>query len=87
MRNLLEGWVAAYGYTDFNTNYIELIDDEVNKHLWKALKKLKWKISQSTLSIEQRDYSGVKSTGFYLNSLRNNMIEKDRELFKKYWNN
>jgi RNA-directed DNA polymerase len=87
IRNLLEGWVAAYGFTDLNTRYVESIDEEVNKYLWKALKKLQWKISQSTLSIEQRANSGVKSAELYLANIRGNMNEKDRELLEKYWTN
>jgi RNA-directed DNA polymerase len=85
MKNLLEGWVAAYGYTDLNASFIEDIEAEVNKHIWKALKRLGWKISKDTLSNEQRHYSGVKSIGLSLSNVRNNLNQEDRNLYEKYW--
>ena len=83
MKNLIAGWIAAYGFTDLDSSYVVSIDNEVNKCLWKALKKLKWNISREPVSDEQRINSGVDPVNSYLMRVRKGL--KDQDLFSKYW--
>ena len=84
INNLLEGWVAAYGFCDLNENYMNEIDNEVGKVLWIGLKNLGWKLKPKFLSKEQRLNSGIKSIHWHLNVVRGN-LGKDTKLFSKYW--
>jgi RNA-directed DNA polymerase len=86
MRNLMEGWVAAYGFTDLNTTYVKLIDDEVNRILWLSLKKFGWKLKPNGfLANTQREKSGVGPIAWHLDKVRGNFDESDRDIFTKYW--
>ena len=83
--HLMEGWIAAYGFTDLREVDIKAIDDEVNKILWKNLKSFEWKLTPKHLSIKQRLNSGVEPAKWYLDRIRRNLNERDRELLSKYW--
>lgn len=86
-RNLLEGWVAAYGFTDLNQKYVNKIDDEINKNLWQTLNDFDWKLKpRLALTKSQRQNSGVNPLQWYLDKIRSGFDAKDRELFAKYWN-
>jgi RNA-directed DNA polymerase len=82
-RNLIEGWVASYSFTDVNTTYAEKLDQEVNKHLWSALSAMGWKLGGDRLSQEQRARSGVLQVDTFLVRARSRL--KDQELWKEYW--
>jgi hypothetical protein len=85
-RDLVEGWIAAYGFTDIE---VAPIDAEVNKQLWKALSKLGWKLETEEaikkLTSEQRGNSGIWSASEYLNNIRRGLSNKDEALLAKYW--
>lgn len=85
MNNLVEGWIAAYAFSDINSSYAQEIDEEVNKCLWHALSKLGWKMKPKYLSPGQRLNSGIQPVNWYLNSIRDGL--KDREVFAQYWSN
>jgi RNA-directed DNA polymerase len=51
--NLLQGWIAAYGFTDIGGSYAEDIDNEMNKHLWYSLTKMGWRVLPKKLTPEQ----------------------------------
>jgi len=85
MRNLIEGWIAAYGFTDLPVNYIKAIDNEVNIILGHSLKKFGWKLKSGFLSELQRENSGVNPISWYLSKIRINYKEDDRDIFSKYW--
>ncbi len=84
INNLLEGWVAAYGFCDLNENYMNEIDNEVGKVLWIGLKNFGWKLKPKFLSKEQRLNSGIKSIHWHLDVVRGN-LRKEGKLFSKYW--
>ena len=85
-RNLLEGWIAAYSYTDLSDSYMNLIDNEVDKILWSTLSSFEWRLKPKLqLSKKQRENSGVNPVAWYLNKVRTNFSQSDRELFAKYW--
>ena len=81
--NLLEGWIASYGFTDINKAYADKIDQQVNKNLWIALKRMDWRLDGNSLSGEQRATSGVLHIYNYLHKTRCNL--SDRELWELYW--
>ncbi len=83
-RNLIQGWVASYGFADLEP-HIPKLEDEINKLLWKGLKKLEWKLKGDTLTQEQRGHSGVLHIYNYLKIVRNNLKEEDKQLFEQYW--
>lgn len=84
-RNLLEGWTASYSFTDINRDYATKIDQEVNKHLRKALAKMKWEFKDQSRFVEQRPKSGVSYVNGYLYKARRDLSVSDRELFETYW--
>ena len=83
LHNLLEGWIAAYGFTDINPSYIDKIDNELNASLNKGLRRLKWELKSKSLSHNQRLNSGVLTVKIYLARVRGAM--KDKSLLSKYW--
>lgn len=83
LRNLLQGWIAAYGYSDINITLRKKIDNNINRSLWGALKKFGWVLSPKNLNVKQRHYSGVKHIDYYLENIRENLA--DKPLFEKYW--
>lgn len=85
IKNLLEGWIAAYGFTDIDDNYLNRIDSEINKLLWIALKKFGWKLKSITLDTKQRESSGIGLARNFKNKLRSRMPTLDRDLFSAYW--
>jgi len=85
--NLLQGWIAAYGFSDINNSYANKIDHELNLYMWHTLKKMDWKLKPRFLSTTQRINSGVQPTAWYRDNLRRNFDTKSRELFAKYWTN
>jgi RNA-directed DNA polymerase len=85
-RNLLEGWIASYSFTDLNEDYINSIDNEVDKILWSTLGSLHWRLKPGLqLSKNQRVNSGINPVSWYLNKIRSNFSSSDTELFAKYW--
>lgn len=85
-RNLLEGWIASYSFTDLTEDYMNSIDDEVDKILWSTLGSLDWRLKpRLQLSKGQRINSGVDPVGWHLNKVRSNFSSEDRELLDKYW--
>ena len=85
-RNLLEGWVASYAFTDLNKDRIASIDNEVDKVLWFSLDRRAWRLKpRLQLSEVQRINSGISPTVWYLDKVRNNFRPEDRELLEKYW--
>ena len=85
-RNLLEGWIAAYSFTDLTEDYINSIDNEVDKILWSTLSSLEWRLKpRLQLSKSQRENSGIDPVIWYLNKVRSNFSSSDRELLEKYW--
>lgn len=85
--NLLQGWIAAYSFSDINKSYAEKIDTEMNRYLWKTLHKMGWKLKPKNLNTLQREFSGVKPASWYLDNVRRRMDAKTRVLFSKYWSN
>jgi RNA-directed DNA polymerase len=86
IRNLLEGWIAAYSFTDLTESYINAIDNEVNKILWSTLGNLEWKLlPRQQLSKAQRENSGIDPVSWHLDKVRANYRREDRELLEKYW--
>ena len=83
--HLMEGWIAAYGFADLREIDVVALDDEVNKVLWKNLKSFEWKLMPKHLSAKQRLNSGVEPAKWYLDRIRRNLSERDRELLSKYW--
>ncbi len=68
-KNILEGWLAAFHYTDLEPN-IKIIDDFINTHIGYVLRDLGWKLKDmenkkgkwhftDTLSELQRNSSGI----------------------------
>ncbi|MCI0580513.1 MAG: hypothetical protein L0332_31760, partial [Chloroflexi bacterium] len=82
-RNLIEGWIASYGFTDINTTYASKIDQEINRHLWLALTEMGWKLDGTSLSAKQRAKSGVSHVKYYLHETRARL--SDQELWRAYW--
>ena len=83
-RNLIQGWVASYGFTDLKP-HIPKLDDKINRVLWKGLKKMGWKLEGNRLSTEQRAKSGVLHVYNYLYQIRASLSLRDKNLLKKYW--
>lgn len=84
-KNLLEGWVAAYAFTDINEKDLTSIENEVNKMLWQSLYVFGWKLRPKDLSEKQRLNSGVNPIGWHINKIRAGFRNEDRELLAKYW--
>ena len=84
-KNLLAGWMSAYGFTDIGDDYLKSLDQEVNKILWISLDRFGWKLKPRYLSDKQRLNSGVNPASWYLDSRRRNFEREDRELLSKYW--
>ena len=73
--NLLQGWIAAYGFTDIGGSYAEDIDREMNKHLWQSLNKRGWRLVPKKLTREQiSDFLRLR-----WNSLPKRLDDKQRE--------
>lgn len=83
--NLIQGWIAAYGFTDITDLYATEIDEEMNKHLWSSLKRMGWALEPRYLSTLQRLNSGVGLAKMHLDSVRKGISTSDKELFSKYW--
>jgi hypothetical protein len=86
--NLLQGWIAAYGFTDIDGQYATDIDNEMNKHLWYTLNKLGWRVIPKNLTNEQRQ----NLASFRWNLLPKSLNGKQREksgvsLAKSYLDN
>lgn len=83
--HLMEGWIAAYGFSDLRDVDVKTLDDEINKVLWKNLNSFEWKLTPKHLSNKQRLNSGVEPAKWYLDGIRRNLGERDRDLLSKYW--
>lgn len=83
MRNLLDGWVASYAFTDINPDYSAKIDRDVNIRLWRTLKGLGWRLTPRSLNLRQRAMSGIRPARQILSSVRINL--KDQGMFARYW--
>lgn len=75
-RNLIEGWIAAFYYTDIERILPE-IDILINKRLAFSLRKMHWHLRRlkqtegiSSLSQMQRHYSGIPRGAEILESIR-----------------
>lgn len=83
-RNLIEGWVASYGFTDINViSYADGLDKEISRQLWRALKRMGWKLAGNTLSQDQREKSGVRFIHNYVAKTRKHL--SDQDLWSAYW--
>jgi hypothetical protein len=83
---LLQGWIAAYSFTDLTEDYLNSIDVEVDKILWSTLGSLEWRLKpRLQLSKEQRLNSGIEPVAQHLNKVRSNFYTLERDLFEKYW--
>ncbi len=85
-RNLLDGWISAYSFTNLSDDYLNSIDAEVNKILSYTLTGLEWRLKpRGQLSMVQRYNSGVHPVAWHLNKVRENYSASDRKLLEKYW--
>jgi RNA-directed DNA polymerase len=85
-KNLLDGWVASYAFTNIDQKYLESLDKEVNTTLWSALYTFGWRLMpRDFLSSKQREYSGVNPVVLHRDTIRYSFKREDRELLMKYW--
>lgn len=85
VKNLIEGWVSAYGFTDIDDVYLKKVDNEINKLLFTALANLGWRLKVKPITDIQRENSGIASTIKYRDKVRNRLDAKERSLLSKYW--
>lgn len=84
-KNLLDGWIASYAFTNIDEKYLEIIDNEVNKTLWSTLYTFGWRLKPRDLSKKQRECSGANPVSWHLYKIRASLSDEDRELLAKYW--
>lgn len=83
IRNLVQGWVSSYSFADFPPTYAERIDQAINLRLWRTLRRFNWKLEGKTLTLAQRQCSGIQLVDEYLRQSRINM--KDSKIFSQFW--
>ncbi len=85
-RNLLQGWIASYSFTDLTEDYLNSIDSEVDKIIWSTLGSLEWRLKpRLQLSEIQRLNSGIKPVVWHLNNVRRKYPTLEKDLLEKYW--
>jgi RNA-directed DNA polymerase len=85
-RNLLQGWIASYSFTDLTESYLNSIDREVDKIIWSTLGSLEWRLkTRLRLSEIQRLNSGIEPVAWHLDKVRRRYPTLETDILEKYW--
>lgn len=83
IKNIIEGWIAAYSFTDLEP-FLGHIETEIRKRIGVGAHWMGW-LPNTCLTDRQFRFSGIPDLSESLKQKRSSLLPKEKDFFHRFW--